>query len=496
MKYTSTRNRDLKIEASAAILQGISKDGGLFVPESLPTVSSEQLKELTVLSYPQRAKNILSLLLTDFTAEELDDCVNKAYTGTFEAERPAPLAELGEEGWLLELFHGPTCAFKDMALQLLPELLTRSALKNGCNQKVAILTATSGDTGKAALEGFADRDGVCIQVFYPTDGVSEMQKRQMITQTGKNVSVVGVRGNFDQCQSGVKAIFGDSDFGSELRDKGIVFSSANSINWGRLAPQIVYYFSAYCDLLGSNCIAPGEQINICVPTGNFGNILAAYYAKKMGLPVKKLICASNRNNILTDFIRTASYDRNRPFYTTTSPSMDILISSNLERLLYHLLDEDTEQVKELMEQLAHKGCYTISKQTHRRMTADFCGEFSSDEEASAVINDLFHRYSYLCDPHTAVAVAAARKYRQATEDGTKMLIVSTASPYKFPRSVLSALGTEKITDDDFENLDQLEQISRVPIPEPLKRLKTALPRFDAVCDPDVMRDAVRDFLAH
>ena len=409
MFFTSTRN-DLQVTAAHAIAQGISSEGGLFVPSEFPAVSPEALAELVNMNYKERAAALLSKYLTGFTSEEVEYCVNGAYTNTFDNDIPAPVFSLDSCRHILELWHGPTCAFKDLALQILPFLLTVSAKKSAPDKTIVILVATSGDTGKAALAGFADVPGTSIVVFVPHNGVSPMQQLQMTTQKGNNVAVCAIEGNFDDAQTGVKKIFGDAKMQEFLKEKNMEFSSANSINFGRLAPQIVYYFSAYCDLVREGKIKAGDSVNVAVPTGNFGNILAAYYAKQMGLPVKKFICASNKNNILTDFLRTGVYDRNRPFYTTSSPSMDILISSNLERLLYHLYNGDHKKIAALMDSLKKNGSYTIEPDVLEKLQADFYGGFCDDCQTSAEIGKMFKEYSYLCDTHTAVALHVYEQY--------------------------------------------------------------------------------------
>ena len=472
MNYTSTRDSSLRVTAQEAIVQGIAPDGGLFVPVEMPSLTEEDLAALSGMTYTQRAVWVLSRFLTDWTAEELAAAVEAAYGERFEEGDPAPLSRLEEGKYLLELWHGPTCAFKDMALQLLPKLLPAAAKKSGCREEIVILVATSGDTGKAALEGFMDVPGTRILVFYPQEGVSRMQKRQMTTQRGDNVAVTGIRGNFDDAQTGVKAIFGDEELAAELREKGFSLSSANSINWGRLVPQIVYYISAYCQLLADGEIAAGEQVNFCVPTGNFGNILAGYYAKQMGLPVKRSLCASNRNNVLTDFIATGRYDRNRAFFTTTSPSMDILISSNLERLLYLLTGKNDAETREKMDSLRRTGVYQLDQRELSALQEEFSGGCCDDRQAADTIRQTFERYSYLCDPHTAVAVKVWEDYRKETGDGTKTVILSTASPYKFADTVLAALG-QPVPEDDFDRLEALEKLSGLPAPAALTGLKDA-----------------------
>ncbi|MBC8532457.1 threonine synthase [Yeguia hominis] len=495
MKYRSTRNPEELVTASEAITRGISADGGLFVPESLPKYTYADLTAMQLMSYQERAAFILKDFLTDFTREEIEECVRLAYTEEkFGGETPAPLTLVPDgEGslYFLELWHGPTCAFKDMALQLLPQLLTRSVQKADPGKTVLILTATSGDTGKAALEGFRDVDGTKIIVFYPENGVSDMQKRQMDTQEGKNVGVSAIRGNFDDAQTGVKKIFVDPAVKARLLEHNTVFSSANSINLGRLVPQIVYYFTAYCELMKTGEMDyEGEKINIVVPTGNFGNILAAYYAVKMGLPVNRLICASNENNVLTDFLNDGVYDRNRPFHTTISPSMDILISSNLERMLYDM--SSAEQVREWMRQLSANGSYRVTDDVLLQMKSLFSAGFCTDAETKETIRDLFQSENYLCDPHTAVAVKVYHDYVARTGDRkTPTVLVSTASPYKFADSVLSAVkGEDAVGDDPFEMIGELAAVTGTPIPAPIAALEGKEVRFRNVCDRDDMQAMV------
>ena len=471
MYFTSTRN-DLQVTAAQAIAQGISSEGGLFVPSEFPAVSAQELQKLVRMNYKERAAALLSGYLTGFTPEEIEYCVNGAYTGTFDNDRPAPVYSLDKEWHILELWHGPTCAFKDLALQILPFLLTVSAKKSAPDKTIVILVATSGDTGKAALAGFADVPGTKIVVFFPQNGVSPMQQLQMTTQKGSNVAVCAIEGNFDDAQTGVKKIFGDAAMQKFLQDKKMEFSSANSINFGRLAPQIVYYFSAYCDLVRDGKIKLGDSVNVAVPTGNFGNILAAYYAKQMGLPVKKFICASNKNNILTDFLTSGVYDRNRPFYTTSSPSMDILISSNLERLLYHLCGNDAKTTAKWMAQLSETGRYEVAPEILAKIKEEFFAGFCDEESTQETITELFKNEKYLCDTHTAVAVKVYADYRKAAGDTTPCIIASTASPYKFATSVLSAIDTEAIPEDGFELLEKLSAVSGTPVPAPLSGLKS------------------------
>lgn len=455
LHYKSTRSENQKVTASQAIAQGISSDGGLFVPETFPCYSYVDLQNLQNCTYMERAAKILSDFLPEFTVDEINSCVSQAYDShKFSGDSPAPVVLL-QNGpvnmYLLELWHGPTCAFKDMALQILPHLLTKSMQKIHSSNTSVILVATSGDTGKAALEGFKDVPGTKILVFYPENGVSPMQKKQMDTQEGQNVNVCAIMGNFDDAQSGVKRIFTDARINQRLHENGMTFSSANSINWGRLLPQIVYYFSAYCDLMAKGEIDyEGEKVNIVVPTGNFGNILAAYYAKKMGLPVNKLICASNANNVLTEFLRTGVYDRNRPFYTTISPSMDILISSNLERLLYDLSGEDSARMVDWMGQLSQFGKYEVDKSILAAIQDVFYAGYCDDEETKKTIREMYETENYLCDPHTAVAVNVYHQYVKETQDiNTPAIIASTANPYKFADSVLNALGKHSELADEF-----------------------------------------------
>ena len=471
MFFTSTR-KNCQITASAAIAKGISADGGLFVPSEFPKLAEGELELLAKLSYKERAARILQRFLGDYSAEELARCVEGAYEGNFDNNDPAPLKEISNNVNILELWHGPTCAFKDMALQILPYLLTVATNKNTPDRTTVILVATSGDTGKAALEGFANVPGTKIIVFFPRDGVSDMQKLQMTTQNGNNVAVCAIEGNFDDAQSGVKNIFADKKIAEFLESRNMEFSSANSINFGRLAPQIVYYISAYCDLLKNGKISAGDVVNVAVPTGNFGNILAAYYAKQMGLPVKRFICASNRNNILSDFIATGIYDRNRPFFTTESPSMDILISSNLERLLYHLSNENCELVSKLMDELKTDGSYTIPAEILTKLKQEFYGGYCSDAEARQTIKNCFDKYHYLCDTHTAVAVNVYQRYAKDSGDSTPVIIASTASPYKFAPAVLNALGGNA-SEDGFAVMEELSKLTDTPIPAPLAALKTA-----------------------
>ncbi len=495
MYYTSTRDKSVRVTAAQAIAKGISSDGGLFVPTEIPQISLDFIKGLVPLSYIDRAKAILKLYLTDFTDEELSMCVEGAYKeGKFSSEKVAPLYKLSNTANVLELWRGPTCAFKDMALQLLPYLLTVSAGKTVKDTEIVILVATSGDTGKAALEGFRDVPNTKILVFYPVDGVSPMQKLQMTTQEGANVSVCAIEGNFDDAQSGVKKIFTDKDIEKKFQENGLAFSSANSINWGRLVPQIVYYVSAYCDMLENNELQLGDKMNVVVPTGNFGNILAAYYANKMGVPMNKLICASNANNVLTDFLTTGTYDKNRAFYCTTSPSMDILISSNLERLLFHLCDENDTQIAEWMNALSTEGKYTVTKDVAEKISAKFCAGCCDDAQTKATIGSVFAEKNYLCDTHTAVAVKVYEDYKAKTGDNTPTVIASTANPYKFSASVLSAITDEIKADNEFDMVEELFEKSSEPVPAQLATLKGKSPRFTGVSKKEDMKQVVFDML--
>ena len=480
MHYRSTRNPDLSLVDSQVILQGISEEGGLFVPESLPNLHKE-FSFLSHLDYSSLAKHIFSSFLTDFSQEEIDECVDSAYTaekfGGKEPVRLIPLTEQGESKYLLELWHGPTCAFKDMALQILPRFLTKAMAKAAQGKRALILTATSGDTGKAALEGFRDVPGTEIFVFYPQDGVSPMQKRQMETQEGENVTVCVIDGNFDDAQTAVKRVFTDPAMRAALARHGMMFSSANSINWGRLLPQIVYYFYAYFELVRAGAVSLGDAVNVAVPTGNFGNILAAYYASRMGLPVQNFICASNANRVLTDFIRTGTYDRRREFFTTMSPSMDILISSNLERLLYALSGEDSDMLSRWMAELSETGMYSVSPEVAEKIKSSFFGGACADTAAARTIRDLWEREQYLCDPHTAVGVDVYRQYVKETGDAaTPTIIASTASPYKFTKSVLKSFE-RPIPEDEFEAMESLQTITNTEAPEQLWGLRDKLVRF-------------------
>lgn len=491
MYYKSTRDSSVKTTSAEAIVQGISKDGGLFVPSEIPSVSMDEIVKLGDMSYSERAAYIFAKYLYDFTDAEIRYCTDNAYSvKNFESENIAEISHLFEGTYVLELWHGPTCAFKDMALQILPYLLTTSAKKINIDKKIVILVATSGDTGKAALEGFADVPGTQIMVFYPEDGVSPMQKRQMTTQDGENVAVCALKGNFDDCQTGVKNIFGNSEIAAKLEENKLMFSSANSINWGRLAPQIIYYISAYASLVKDNEVKAGDKINIVVPTGNFGNILAAYYAKNMGLPVNKLICASNSNKVLTDFLTTGIYDRNRDFITTISPSMDILISSNLERLLYIMTGYNDAQIREWFGKLSSEGRYEVSDDIKAKLKEEFSAGFCTDEETQATIKAIFDKYSYTLDTHSAVAVKVYEDYKAATSDNTKTVIASTASPYKFSASVLEAIEGKKSELDEYDMIDRLNELSGYPIPDSLAALRTKPVRFSKVISKDEQKDYV------
>ena len=491
LHYKSTRNSNLKVTASEAILTGLAPDGGLFVPEKLPTldVSMEQLKDM---SYQETAYAVMKQFLTDFTEEELKDCIRKAYDSKFDTEEIAPLVKV-DDTYYLELFHGATIAFKDMALSILPHLLTTSAKKNHVENEIVILTATSGDTGKAALAGFADVEGTRIIVFYPKNGVSKVQELQMVTQKGSNVDVVAIHGNFDNAQSGVKAMFEDKELAQELAAKGYQFSSANSINIGRLVPQVAYYVNAYAKLLANEEIAEGELINVVVPTGNFGNILAAYYAKQMGVPIDKLICASNKNKVLFDFFQTGTYDKNREFVLTTSPSMDILISSNLERLIYLIAGEDSEKTRELMEELKDSGNYTITEDMKEKLS-DFASGYSDEAETAESIRENYEKTGYVIDTHTAVAAHVCEQYRIKTGDAKKCVIASTASPYKFVKSVMTAIDEKYADADEFELLKVLEETSGVEMPQAIKDILDANILHTLECDADKMKETVKGIL--
>ena len=487
----STRDAEKTVTATQAILKGLADDGGLFVPVSIPKlpVSLGELKEMT---YQEIAYTVMKEFLTDFTEEELKSCIAKAYDSKFDTEEIAPLAKV-EDAYYLELFHGATIAFKDMALSILPHLLTTSAKKNQVKNEIVILTATSGDTGKAALAGFADVEGTKIIVFYPKNGVSRVQELQMVTQKGDNTSVVAIHGNFDNAQSGVKAMFENKELEKELNEAGYQFSSANSINIGRLVPQVVYYVYAYAKLLQNEEIAEDEEINVVVPTGNFGNILAAYYAKNMGIPIAKLICASNENKVLYDFFQTGTYDRNREFVLTTSPSMDILISSNLERLIYKISGEDARKDTDLMTELKTKGSYAITGEMKANL-ADFAAGYATEEQVAKTIHDIYEDTGYVMDTHTAVAATVYKAYREDSKDDRKTVIASTASPYKFAGSVMSAIDPKYKGQDDFKLIEELQKVSGTELPNAIKEIMNAEIRHNTECDVDQMEQTVKSIL--
>ncbi len=493
MKYYSTRDKSLRMDSAEAVKMGLSRDGGLLTPEAIPQIDRAFLESLVDQRYQTRAAKVMGLYLTDYTEEELLTFAENAYgPDKFDTEAVAPVRTLDGVTHCLELWHGPTSAFKDMALQMLPQLLSAALRKTGEGKTACILVATSGDTGKAAMEGFAGVPQTKIMVFYPKDGVSKVQEAQMVTQEGENVGVCAVAGNFDDAQAGVKRIFSDSAMRETLAGRGYFLSSANSINWGRILPQVVYYISAYCDLVRDGKLDMGERVNFCVPTGNFGDILAAYYAKRMGLPVGKLICASNRNDVLTDFLRTGVYDRNRPFHTTMSPSMDILVSSNLERLLFDLSGENDEEVRGYMEALSRDGKYQVSGQIKAALKEEFWGGFCGEEETTAAIAENYKK-GYLIDTHTAVAASVMEQYRRETGDQTVTVFVSTASPYKFCNHVLTAIG-ETPAGDGVELLDQLNAATGVTVPRRLAALKGRRRRFDLTCEKAGMDNVVLEFL--
>ncbi len=489
--YSSTRNGEPKFTASQAILKGLADDGGLFVPDHIPALSCS-MRDLSGKSYQEVAYEVMKLFFTDFTEEELKNCIERAYDSKFDTEEIAPLVE-AEGTYYLELFHGATIAFKDMALSILPHLMITSAKKNQVENEIVILTATSGDTGKAALAGFAGVEGTKIIVFYPKNGVSPIQERQMVTQKGDNTFVVGIRGNFDDAQTGVKALFNDKELAQEMAAAGLQFSSANSINIGRLVPQVVYYVYAYAKLFQEERIAEGEKINVVVPTGNFGNILAAFYARQMGVPIGKLICASNENKVLYDFFATGTYDRNREFVLTTSPSMDILISSNLERLIYRIAGEDAQKNAALMDSLARTGVYEITEQM-REQLADFYGNYADEAETAGRIRQMYENTGYVLDTHTAVASAVYQKYRESSKDETVTVIASTASPFKFTRSVMNAIDGKYDAMSDFELVDELARIGRLDVPNAIAEIRTAPVVHDNICDKTEMKAVVKHFL--
>ncbi len=492
MKYYSTRDtKETKFESAQVIKQGLATDGGLFVPETIPSLTEKEILALCEKNYPERAAYILGKFLSDYTAEELLADCTAAYSEASFQGGAAPLKKVTDNLFSLELWHGPTAAFKDMALQIMPRLLSRALVKTGEDNTALILVATSGDTGKAALEGYKDINRIKIMVFYPVDGVSKVQKLQMATQTGSNVNVCAIKGNFDDAQNGVKKIFSDAEAKAKLLENSYVLSSANSINWGRLAPQIVYYVSAYCDLLKAGEITYGESVNVCVPTGNFGNIFAAYIAKKMGLPLDKLVCASNSNNVLTEFLRTGTYDRNRDFHLTMSPSMDILISSNLERLLY--FSSNAAQTAEYMSELAKNGKYTVSNEIKSIIDQTFVGYFADEAETASTLKKFYKNNGYLADTHTSVALHCAEKYMAETGDAKKMIVASTASPYKFASDVYEAIaGTEASAETGA--LDDLSALTSTEITLPLRNLADREIRFDKVIDAEDMLNEVYRFM--
>ena len=489
--YKSTRSKEGTLKASEAILKGLADDGGLFVPLEIPKLDVS-VEELSKMTYQQVAYEVMKLYFTDFTEEELKYCINNAYDSKFDTEEIAPLAEV-QGTYYLELFHGKTIAFKDMALSILPYLLTTSAKKNNVKNEIVILTATSGDTGKAAMAGFADVPGTRIIVFYPDGGVSPIQEKQMVTQKGDNSYVVAIKGNFDQAQSGVKAIFGDKELAAEMDKRGYQFSSANSINIGRLVPQVAYYVYAYAKLYAEGKLAKDQKMNVVVPTGNFGNILAAYYAKNMGLPIAKLICASNENKVLFDFFKTGEYDKNREFILTTSPSMDILISSNLERLIYKIAGNDADKNNELMNSLKVNGKYDITDDMKKQLD-DFYGNYATEEETAETIRDTYDKTGYIMDTHTSVAASVYKKYKAETNDDTVTVIASTASPFKFTRSVMVAIDPKYDSMGDFELVDELSKIGNVKVPNAIEEIRNAEVRHNNLVEVDGMKDIVKKFL--
>ena len=491
MRYISTRDKyAVGVSSAYAIKVGLAADKGLFMPESIPEISLAEIEKMMAFTYPERAAAILSKYLTDYSYTELLEDAKAAYSDEKFRHFPAKLTDMKDGNFMLELWHGPTCAFKDMALQIMPRLFVRALRKCGEKRCALILVATSGDTGKAALEGYRNVEGTKVKVFYPVDGVSRVQKLQMQTQTGDNLSVSGITGNFDDAQNGVKEIFADGEYAEELNRADVFLSSANSINWGRLVPQIAYYVSAYCDMVKCGAIKLGEKIDVCVPTGNFGNIFACYLAKLMGTPIEKLICASNENNVLTEFLRTGVYDRNRQFHTTMSPSMDILISSNLERLLYVTLG--SEKTAAYMQSLAADGEYSLCAEDLAKITADFCGYFTSEEETARTIKKIYENKNCLIDPHTAVAVSATEQYIRENEAERRILTVSTASAYKFAADVYASLtGTRP--EDELEALGLLEALTKEPIPAPLRGLDSKEINHRSVVSKTDMRDAVSNF---
>ncbi|MDD4601541.1 Threonine synthase [bioreactor metagenome] len=495
--YVSTRGATGQFSAAEAIKAGMASDGGLFIPQSVVKMNIQQLQALVESSYQERALAILSQYLPDYTKDEVKDCINKAYnTIKFDCDEIAPLVSIDDDKYVLELWHGPTSAFKDMALQLLPHLLSHALAKTGETDEIVILVATSGDTGKAALEGFKDVDQTRIIVFYPQDGVSQIQRLQMITQEGENVAVSAVEGNFDDAQTGVKKIFNDDCYKQELAQRGFRLSSANSINWGRLLPQIVYYFSAYADLVKQQRVNLGQEVNFVVPTGNFGNILAGYYAKMMGLPIKKLICASNQNNVLTEFFKTGCYDRRRDFHKTISPSMDILISSNLERLLYHISGNNASLLSQWMNRLSSEGFYEIDDEYRAVIKELFWADWADDQATIQTIRKVYNEHNYLIDPHTAVAWQVGNTYQSQTGDQAPLVILSTASPFKFNDSVLEAICSTQDASikTEFDMLDKIARITGLKVPQGLNGLKTATHRHSQSCAKDEMSQLVKVIL--
>lgn len=490
MKYTSSRNKKLKFEGAEVILNGIAPDGGLFTPETVPKIIKAELEKILRSDYLGMAKIIFGKYMSDFSEEELREITDVAYCGSFENDEVAPLHFIDGHTAFMELYHGPSGAFKDVALQALPQFMSFSLKKSGIDKKPLILVATSGDTGKAALEGFADVENIKIAVFYPVDGVSDIQKKQMQTQKGKNLAVYAVEGNFDDAQSEIKRIFTSKKLADKLEENKVFLSSANSINWGRLMPQIIYYFSAYSDLLKFNKIEFGEEVVFSVPSGNFGNILAGYYAKLMGLPVKKLICASNRNNVLTDFFKTGVYDMNRPFYKTSAPSMDILLSSNLERLLFLITGND-EAVSEKMRELAEKGRYELSEEYLKRIDADFSAYYADEEDIAAEIELVFKKNAYVIDSHTAVASRALRMFREDTDDTSAAVVLSTASPYKFADFVVGAAFKDH--EKGIDSVETLEKLSGADVPDYIKKIKDLPVRFNEVLKKSEMEDKILSF---
>ena len=492
MKYFSTRDENqIKFDSAQVIKQGLAADGGLFVPEALPSITEEEINKMCKMTYPERAAFVLSKFLSDYTYDELLKDCNEAYSETSFDGGAAPLKKVTDNIFSLELWHGPTAAFKDMALQIMPRLLSRALVKTGENNIALILVATSGDTGKAALEGYKDIDRIKIIVFYPVDGVSQVQKLQMATQTGNNVNVCAIKGNFDDAQTGVKKIFSNKDARAKLLENNYVLSSANSINWGRLAPQIVYYISAYCDLINQNEIKYGETVNVCVPTGNFGNIFAAYIAKNMGLPLNKLVCASNANNVLTDFLETGTYDRNRKFHLTMSPSLDILISSNLERLVY--FSSDAKTTASYMNALNKDGKYTVSAEIKAKIDESFAGYYASEEETATTLKKFYNNYNYLADTHTSVALNCAEKFISENNDGKKMIVASTASPYKFAADVYKSI-TNAEAPEGTQALDALSSLTGTVITLPLRGLDKKEVRFKSVIEAEDMLEEVYKFM--